>query len=95
ALLEGNGTKAKQLFAHLVGRATTSSDDPPAQEPGVGPTATKDPLVLAMSHVYLGRIYDDEGEHDRAAGEYRAAMGVEGAPESARQAAQRALDRKK
>jgi len=66
-----------------------------SSELAVGPTATKDPLVLAMSHVYLGRIYDDEGEHDRAAGEYRAAMGVEGAPESARQAAQRALNRKK
>ncbi len=95
ALLEGNGARAKQLFAHLVGQGSASADDPPAQDPAVGPTATKDPLVLAMSHVYLGRIYDDEGEHDRAAGEYRAAMGVEGAPESARQAAQRALDRKK
>ena len=60
-----------------------------------GPAVTKDPLVLAWSHVYLGRIYDDEGEHERALGEYRAAMGTEGAPAAARQAAQRALDKKK
>lgn len=100
ALLEGNGGKAKELFGHLVGQTSGNSGDAAggngaSPEPAAGPTATKDPLVLAWSHVYLGRIYDAEGEHDRALDEYRAAAAVEGAPESARLAAQRALDRKR
>jgi tetratricopeptide (TPR) repeat protein len=100
ALLEGNGGKAKELFGHLVGQKSEKDGDgaggnPVREGAAVGPAATKDPLVLAWSHVYLGRIFDDEGEHDRAREEYRAAAATEGAPEAARHAAQRALDKKR
>jgi len=33
--------------------------------------ATQDPMVLAWSHVYLARIYDDEGNPEVARMEYQ------------------------
>jgi hypothetical protein len=47
----------------------------------------------AWSHVYLGRIYDLEGSRELALSEYRAALGLEGAPEPARLAARRGLEK--
>jgi len=76
ALLEHDGTRAKELFGRL-----TSGEH----------VADKDPMVLAWSHVYLARILDDEGQHDRAKAEYQAALAVEGGPEQARQAASKGL----
>jgi hypothetical protein len=76
ALLEHDGTRAKELFGRL-----TSGEH----------VADKDPLVLAWSHVYLARILDDEGQRDRAKAEYQAALAVEGGPEQARQAASKGL----
>jgi tetratricopeptide (TPR) repeat protein len=96
ALLDGDGRKARELFERLAGAGDAKGEAPQAAPAAsAGPEVTKDPLVLAWSHVYLGRIYDDEGEHERALGEYRAAVSTEGAPVAARQAAQRALDKKK
>jgi len=47
---------------------------------------------LSWSHVYLGRIHDLEGDRDLAVNEYRAAMAVDGAPESAHAAAQSGVE---
>ena len=76
ALLEHDGTRAKELFGRLTGGEHI---------------ADKDPMVLAWSHVYLARILDDEGQRDRAKAEYQAALAVEGGPEQARQAANRGI----
>ena len=76
ALLDHDGEKAKQVF----GRLTTGEH-----------AAVGDPLVMAWSHVYLARIYEDEGQLDRAQTEYRAVLAVEGAPSKAQQAAQKGL----
>jgi tetratricopeptide (TPR) repeat protein len=76
ALLEHDGTRAKELF----GRLTTGEH-----------VADKDPMVLAWSHVYLARILDDEGQRERAKAEYEAALAVDGGPEQARQAANKGL----
>jgi len=76
ALLEHDGTRAKELFGRL-----TSGEH----------IADKDPMVLAWSHVYLARILDDEGQQDQAKAEYQAALAVEGGPEQARQAANKGL----
>jgi len=76
ALMEHDGARAKQVF----GRLTTGEH-----------AATQDPMVLAWSHVYLARIYDDEGQAELAKTEYQAALGVVGGPEQARQAAQKGL----
>jgi hypothetical protein len=51
-----------------------------------------EPEVLAWSHVYLGRIYDLQEDRDAGVAEYRAALAVKGAPESARTAAQGGIE---
>jgi Tfp pilus assembly protein PilF len=77
ALLEHDGPRAKQVF----GRLTTGDH-----------AANQDPMVLAWSHVYLARIYDDEGQQALAKTEFQAAMDVPGGPQQARQAAQKGLE---
>jgi tetratricopeptide (TPR) repeat protein len=76
AMLDHDGPRAKEVF----GRLTTGEH-----------AATADPMVLAWSHIYLGRIYDGEGQPRQAEAEYQAALTVEGGPEQARQAAQKGL----
>jgi tetratricopeptide (TPR) repeat protein len=76
ALLDHDGARAKEVFGRL-----TSGEH----------AATQDPLVLTWSHIYLARIYDDEGQKEQAKTEYRAALDVNGGPEQARQAAEKGL----
>jgi hypothetical protein len=76
ALLDHDGARAKQVFGRL-----TSGEY----------AATQDPLVLTWSHIYLARIYDDEGQREQAKTEYHAALDVHGGPEQARQAAEKGL----
>jgi len=76
ALLDKDASRAKDVFLRL-----TEGEH----------AATKDPMVLAWSHVYLARIYDDEGQGDLAKTQYQDALAVNGGPEQARQAAQKAL----
>jgi tetratricopeptide (TPR) repeat protein len=76
ALLDHDGARAKEVF----GRLTNGEH-----------AATQDPLVLTWSHIYLARIYDDEGQREQAKTEYHAALDVNGGPEQARQAAQKGL----
>src|SRR5438128_1051945 len=76
ALLDHDAARAKQVF----GRLTTGEH-----------AATQDPMVLAWSHVYLARIYDDEGNPEVAEMECQAVVNVEGGPEQAKQAAQKGL----
>ncbi len=80
AILEKDPEKAKELFRRLVAKPATS-------EASTAP----DPVILAWSHIYLGRIYDVDGNRELAISEYRAALGIAGAPETARLAAQRGL----
>lgn len=83
AVLQGEVEHAKELFQRLVANPSRSD----AHLPG------KDALILAWSHVYLGRIYDVDRYRDLALSEYRAALAVEGAPEPARVAARRGIER--
>jgi hypothetical protein len=77
ALLEHDGPRAKEVF----GRLTTGEH-----------AAKQDPMVLTWSHIYLARIYDDEGQQGLAKSEFQAALAVPGGPEQARQAAQKGLE---
>jgi tetratricopeptide (TPR) repeat protein len=86
SVLSGHAEDGRALFEQVVASATPS--DPGAKAGG----QPADPDVLAWSHVYLGRIHDLEGDRDLAVGEYKAALAVSGAPESARVAAQRGVD---
>jgi hypothetical protein len=76
------GEEAKALFLQIV---TTAGQ--------AGGTTGPDPIVLAWSHVYLGRIHDVEGNRELALSEYKAALAVEGAPETARAAARRGIEK--
>jgi len=76
ALMDHDGVKAKEVFGRL-----TSGEH----------TAAADPMVLAWSHIYLARIYDDEGQAEQAKVQYQAALAVTGSPDQARQAAQKGL----
>lgn len=76
AILDHDADRAKFVFGRL-----TSGEH----------AATQDPMVLAWSHIYLGRIYGDEGQLDTAKTEFQAALAVSGAPEQAQQAAEKGL----
>jgi len=81
--LQGKPEQARDLFTKVIAAA---------QNPLAGPGAHSDPSNLSWSHIYLGRMYDVEGKRDLAVLEYRAAMAVADAPESARTAAQHGID---
>ena len=76
AVLDHDAQRAKEVF----GRLTTGEY-----------AASQDPLVMAWSHIYLGRIFEDEGQLERAKSEYQAVLTVQGAPAQAQQAAQKGL----
>jgi Tetratricopeptide repeat len=76
ALMDHDGTRAKEVFGRLTSGEHAAADDP---------------MVLAWSHIYLARIYDDEGQVDQAKAQYQEALAVTGGPDQARQAAQKGL----
>jgi tetratricopeptide (TPR) repeat protein len=77
ALLKHDSPTAKEVF----GRLTTGDH-----------AASQDPMILTWSHVYLARIYGDEGDMDKAKSEFQAALNVAGGPDRARDAAQKGLN---
>jgi tetratricopeptide (TPR) repeat protein len=84
SILAGDADDAKQDFEKVVTQASkgglvTSAD-------------AVDPGLLTWSHIYLGRIFDVEDDRESAIKEYRAALAVVGAPETARVAAQRGVE---
>jgi tetratricopeptide (TPR) repeat protein len=81
--LLGQPDRARELFAKVIAASQST--------PGDG-GARPDPANVSWSHIYLGRMYDVEGQRDLAVAEYRAALAVTGAPESARTAAQRGVE---
>lgn len=80
SVLENRADRAEELFGKLVSQESPGG----ALLPG--------PDILAWSHVYLGRIHDLEGRREQARNDYHAALGVAGAPDAAREAAQQGLD---
>jgi tetratricopeptide (TPR) repeat protein len=76
ALMDHDGVRAKEVFGRLTSGEHAANDDP---------------MVLAWSHIFLARIYDDEGHADEAKEQYQAALAVTGSPDQARQAAQKGL----
>lgn len=80
--LMGNPDRARELFAKVIAAAPATPSETSTQP---------DPSNLSWSHIYLGRMYDVEGQRELAVAEYRAALAVAGAPESARAAAERGV----
>jgi tetratricopeptide (TPR) repeat protein len=81
--LSGNPDRARELFSKIIAASKSS------QAEG---SARPDPANVSWSHIYLGRMYDVEGQRDLAVAEYQQALAVAGAPESARTAAQRGVE---
>jgi len=81
SVLQGDAEHARELFQQVVDAANAAS-----------PEMRPDPSGLAWSHIYLGRMHDLEDDREEAVGEYRAALGVQNAPESARSAAQSGIE---
>ena len=54
------------------------------QASGSQGSSRPDPVALAWSHIYLGRMDDLKGDRENALAEYHAALAVADAPESAR-----------
>jgi len=90
SLLNHDADRAQELFEKLVGARPAAAGA--AGQATADPNAAPDPSVIAWSHVYLGRLHDFAEERDLALTEYRAALGIAGAPEAARVAAQRGID---
>jgi thioredoxin-like negative regulator of GroEL len=84
SVLSGEEDEAEDLFEKLVAASSAADSQ--------GSSQKIDPTIVAWSHVYLGRIHDLEEERGIAVNEYRAALAVDGAPESARVAAQRGVE---
>jgi tetratricopeptide (TPR) repeat protein len=76
ALLDHDSVRAKEVF----GRLTVGEQ-----------AAAQDPMVMAWSHIYLARIYEDEGHAEVAKTEYQAALDVPGGPQQSRLVAQKGL----
>lgn len=83
SVLSGHADESKELFEKVVANSSSA---------GANANQAADPSVLAWSHIYLGRIDDLQDDRDLAVKEYRAALAVAGAPESARVAAQGGVD---
>jgi tetratricopeptide (TPR) repeat protein len=81
--LQGKPDQARDLFNKVIAAA---------QNPLAGANAHPDPSNLSWSHIYLGRMYDVEGKRSLAVLEYRAALAVAGAPDTARNAAQHGIE---
>jgi tetratricopeptide (TPR) repeat protein len=81
--LSGKPDRARELFSKVIAASKSSQ-----AEGSVRP----DPANVSWSHIYLGRMYDVEGQRDLAVAEYQEALAVAGAPESARAAAQRGVE---
>ncbi len=79
SVIRGDTERARNLLRQVV--ATLTPAAPPDD----------DPRTLAWAHVWLARIYEVEERRDQAVPEYRLALAVPGAPQSARAAAQRGL----
>lgn len=81
--LQGQPDRARELFTKVIAAA---------KGPAAEASSSPDPASLSWSHIYLGRMYDVEGAREQAIAEYQAALAVAGAPESARNAAQRGVE---
>ena len=86
AVLSGKADEARGLFERIVWLENSPEHTPQGSAPAI------EPGILAWSHVYLGRIHDLEDERALAVSEYRAALGIDGAPEAARAAAQSGVE---
>jgi hypothetical protein len=85
------GDQARANF--ILARVAIMHRDVPGAQHDFAETIrlSKDPRMLAWSHIYLGRIHDIEDERDEAVAEYQAALTVRDGQADTRQAAEKGL----
>lgn len=81
SVFQGDAEHARALFEQVVAAAGADS-----------PEMRPEPAVLAWSHIYLGRMHDLEDDREQALQEYRAALAIDNASETARSAAQHGIE---
>ena len=86
-----NGDPARANF--ILARVAIMHRDVSAAQHDFAETIrlSKDPRMLAWSHIYLGRIYDIQDQRDQALTEYQAALTVRDGQPDTRQAAEKGL----
>src|SRR6202789_337907 len=91
SVADKSGDAARANF--ILARVAIMQGDVPVAQHAFGETIrlSKDPRMLAWSHIYLGRIYDIQDERDQAVSEYRAALTVRDGQPDTRLAAEKGL----
>jgi tetratricopeptide (TPR) repeat protein len=91
SVADKSGDAARANF--ILARVAIMQRDVPVAQHDFGETIrlSKDPRMLAWSHIYLGRIYDIQDQRDQAVTEYRAALTVRDGQPDTRLAAEKGL----
>src|SRR3984885_4135083 len=91
SVADKSGDAARANF--ILARVAIMQRDVPAAQHDFEETIrlSKDPRMLAWSHIYLGRIYDIQDQRDQAVNEYRAALTVRDGQADTRLAAEKGL----
>jgi len=91
SVTDKTGDQARANF--ILARVAIMQRDVPEAEHDFQETIrlSKDPRMLAWSHIYLGRIHDIQDERDQAVTEYQAALTVRDGQADTRQAAEKGL----
>jgi tetratricopeptide (TPR) repeat protein len=91
SVADKSGDAARANF--ILARVAIMQRDVPAAQHDFEETIrlSKDPRMLAWSHIYLGRIYDIQDQRDQAVNEYRAALTVRDGQPDTRLAAEKGL----
>jgi hypothetical protein len=89
--LEANAASSRAEF--ILARAAILDGHPGQAVDGFQKTlaASKDPRLLAWSHIYLGRIFDLDCKRDEAISEYQAALRTRDGQQDTRLAAERGV----
>jgi tetratricopeptide (TPR) repeat protein len=91
SVADKSGDPARANF--ILARVAIMQRDVPGAQHDFAETIrlSKDPRMLAWSHIYLGRIYDIQDEREQAVAEYQAALTVRDGQPDTRQAAEKGL----
>jgi tetratricopeptide (TPR) repeat protein len=91
SVTDKSGDPARANF--ILARVAIMHRDVPSAEHSFEETIrlSKDPRMLAWSHIYLGRIYDIQDQREQAVNEYRAALTVRDGQADTRLAAEKGL----
>ncbi len=91
SVADKSGDAARANF--ILARVAIMQRDVPAAQHDFEETIrlSKDPRMLAWSHIYLGRIYDIQDQREEAVNEYRAALTVRDGEADTRLAAEKGL----